>query len=451
MKQSCYTAAKVDFNRITGKLRPEQHGSNSCPPLYPRGLLNFDAEFKKMNFWGSRTHDWALWNNGQRMIDTHFVFPLMHLDPADPANYYFESSDAIIKLCRDCGMRVFYRMGTSIEHTGNQHFNTIPPKDYKKYAEVLAGIIRHYTKGWANGYEYEDMQYWEIWNEPELGGQMWTGTYEEFCEFFAIVLKRLKDEFPHLKIGGPAFCSFSESLVAPLLDACEKWNVKPDFISWHSYTEDVDGLINYPKMAREYLDARGYTGTETCINEWHYLISWHGVQSSASTDMRIRAMQGPCGLYGIDSGCFNLAVLTGWQDQPLDSGYYYGAGISGAWGYMDGNNKETKNSFSMKMFGRFLAEAENKVACERNCKTVYAIGAFAKDGRDGKLLVTDFRGGSSTIEIEVEGMEDVKNVSAVILDNERDLVPVPVIWQKNQLILTKKDQGSAAFYVTFER
>ena len=170
MKQSCYTAAKVDFNRITGKLRPEQHGSNSCPPLYPRGLLNFDAEFKKMNFWGSRTHDWALWNNGQRMIDTHFVFPLMHLDPADPANYYFESSDAIIKLCRDCGMRVFYRMGTSIEHTGNQHFNTIPPKDYKKYAEVLAGIIRHYTKDWANGYEYEDMQYWEIWNEPELGG-----------------------------------------------------------------------------------------------------------------------------------------------------------------------------------------------------------------------------------------------------------------------------------------
>ena len=105
----------------------------------------------------------------------------------------------------------------------------------------------------------------------------------------------------------------------------------------------------------------------------------------------------------------------------------------------------------MKMFGRFLAEAENKVACERLNKTVYAIGAFAKDGNDAKLLVTDFRGGSSTIEVEVEGMEDAVNVSAVILDNERDLVPVPVIWRNNKLILTKNGQGSAAFYVTFER
>ena len=90
-------------------------------------------------------------------------------------------------------------MGTSIEHTKDIHFNTIPPTDFHKYADVCAAVVRHYTKGWNNGFKY-DMQYWEIWNEPDCGGgKMWTGTQEEFAKFFAIVLKRLKDEFPELK------------------------------------------------------------------------------------------------------------------------------------------------------------------------------------------------------------------------------------------------------------
>ena len=82
-----YTAAQINFNQITGKLHHAQHGCNSCPSLYAHSLVDFTPEFRKMNFYATRTHDWALWNSGQRMIDTHFVFPLLKLDPADPSNY----------------------------------------------------------------------------------------------------------------------------------------------------------------------------------------------------------------------------------------------------------------------------------------------------------------------------------------------------------------------------
>ena len=133
-----------DFNTINGKLNPAQHGSNSAPPYTRRWLFNIDEELKSLHFMYSRTHDWALWNPGQRIIDTHFIFPLEHLDPKDPKNYYFRATDEMIRITQETGMKVFYRLGTSIEHTSDQapyHNNTLVPEDFDHYAEVLAGIV----------------------------------------------------------------------------------------------------------------------------------------------------------------------------------------------------------------------------------------------------------------------------------------------------------------------
>ena len=96
---ACDFDVSVDFSRITGKINRKQHGSNFTPPLYPRTIVHCDEECRAMHFAASRTHDWALVNPGQRVIDTHFIFPLLKLDPADPSNYYFKATDAIIKIC----------------------------------------------------------------------------------------------------------------------------------------------------------------------------------------------------------------------------------------------------------------------------------------------------------------------------------------------------------------
>ena len=451
------TAATVDFTKVTGKLNHALHGSNNCPSLANRNNYTFSQDFLKMNFYATRTHDWALWNAGQRMVDTHFIFPLMKLDPADPTNYYFRATDDIIKMAHDCNMRVFYRLGTSIEHSGANntadHYNTLVPEDFDKYAEVLAGIVRHYTRGWADGFEYDDMKYWEIWNEPDLFHRMWCGTYEEFVRFFVIVLKRLKSEFPELKIGGPALKVLNEPLFRQLLAACKEAGIAPDFISWHRYSQNVDEMVYLPVRARKLLDELGFTETELCINEWHYLTSWEGISVLAPADLRDSAMNSTFGMHGIDSACFNLAVLSGWQDGPLDSAFYYGASPFGPWGFRDGNCRENKNSFSMKMFGRLLFEAEEKVESAR-CNlpnTVYTLAAKAKNGNDGILLVTDYRGEGETVEIEVNGMEDAVSVSAEVLDNDHNQFPARLIWDGRTLTLLKNRHGSAAFYVTFKR
>ena len=200
--------ASADFSRESGRIRKSLHGSNAVPRMSNRNIYNFGPMYADMKFTASRTHDWALWNPGQRIIDTHFLFPLPKADPADPANYYFDATDEYFAQCAEFGTEVFYRLGTSIEHTKGKHFTALMPEDFDRYAEVLAGIGRHYTRWWADGFHY-DIRYWEIWNEADLGPQMWSGTLAQFEEFFAIVLKRLKSEFPELKIGGPAYCWFA--------------------------------------------------------------------------------------------------------------------------------------------------------------------------------------------------------------------------------------------------
>ncbi|MBI4578450.1 MAG: hypothetical protein HY718_02035 [Planctomycetes bacterium] len=48
-------------------------------------------------------------------------------------------------------------------------------KDFAKWAKICVNIIRHYNEGWADGFHY-NIRYWEIWNEPNVGNSMRSGT-----------------------------------------------------------------------------------------------------------------------------------------------------------------------------------------------------------------------------------------------------------------------------------
>ena len=439
----------VDQEAPEGKINPYLHGSNTTLILSSRRTNKYDEALRALNFKLSRTHDWALWNNGQRVIDTHFIFPLMKLDPKDPSNYYFKATDEILRLTQEEGkMEVFYRLGTSIEHSGSPHFNIIPPSDPAKYAEVLAGIVRHYTKGWADGYHW-NIRCWEIWNEPDGELTMWDAPYETFIPFFVTVLKRLKAEFPELQIGGPAMTDIKGTKFRDLLRGCKEAGIAPDFISWHSYTSDPDDLIGQPVKMRRFLDEFGFSKTRLCINEWHYLAaSWDGIQGNDPEERR-KARES---LHGIDSAVFNLAVLCGWQYGPLDLGMWYGSGFdSVCWGYRDPDRRFTKNYYSMELFGRFLRDYTVKCNAGDTANSIHLLAGISADGSKAGVLAADFKGGETELKIPVKGIEKYTRVSAVVLDAARNNESVPVMVKDGCLILRKNGPGSAAFSVSLEK
>ena len=196
---------QVNFKKATGIIKPE-HAVNGGPLAGFKGTADHSDVFKEIGIPYARYHDIAYPYGSGEFIDIHCIFPDFSADEMDEKSYNFDCTDDYIKATVDAGTKPFYRLGESIDHSGKNYYIN-PPEDFFKWARICEHIIRHYNEGWANGFHY-DIEYWEIWNEPEGVPAdecypMWTGTKEQFYELYAITAKHLKDCFGNkIKVGG---------------------------------------------------------------------------------------------------------------------------------------------------------------------------------------------------------------------------------------------------------
>ena len=463
-------ALAVDFTTAIGNIRPALHSSGFGPTICSQTAQDLE-DVKAMGFMAARTHDWGLINPNERVCDYFHVFPLMHLDAKDPVNYYFGPTDYLLKRAREeAGLEIFYRLGTSIEHSGHKiHFNSTVPDDFDKVAEIFAATVRHYNNGWAKGFNW-GIKYWEIWNEPNVIESMWCppeGTEglspaemdakrseyrAKFVKFFVKVLKRLKDEFgDSIKVGGPALSHYNTVWLNDILTACRDAGAVPDFISWHGYKRDPMQFNREADLARELCDSYGFTKCELIVNEWHYFgenYNWTDMQRCSDPKVKSRIWDGPDSHNGIRSACFTLATLANIQRSKLDQAYYYGCSHVGSWGFKDALQKKYKVFYALKLFGDIVRDYS--VMCSGD--TQGPITTFAVKDPAGRkaLLVVDYAGPSRTIVLDVKGVSPDAKVSCTLLDHLHDLEPLDIRFNSRKLTLVKPDFHSAAFLVKFE-
>ncbi|MCQ2385786.1 MAG: hypothetical protein MJ078_03825, partial [Clostridia bacterium] len=220
----------------------------------------------------------AVYYGGEFAIDVHRIFRDFDADENDPASYSFGSTDTAVKNAEDAGTHVFYRLGSNIEH--GEKRGTYPPKDFLKWAKVCEHIIRHYTEGWADGFRY-DMQYWEIWNEPDCqnadgSNPCWQGTFPRFAEFLDVSARYLKKAFPRLYIGGPAMAWMKSDGAKAILPEMQKRQTPLDFFSYHCYCRTPEQFAEQIALADELLAAYGYGDIPHIINECNYICGWTG-------------------------------------------------------------------------------------------------------------------------------------------------------------------------------
>ena len=473
LSSASFAGLTADFTAETGKIRPELHSSGFGPTICSQTAQDL-ADVKAMGFAFARTHDWALINPNERVCDYFHIFPLMHLDATDPKNYVFGPTDYLLKRTREeTGLDVFYRLGTSIEHSGKKiHFNSLIPEDFDKVAEIFAGTVRHYNRGWANGHKW-NVRYWEIWNEPDGNNNMWClpegdedgwelktpedkAKFEKrrslFVKFFVTVLKRLKSEFgDEIKVGGPAMCSFREIWFRPILAACKEAGVAPDFISWHGYANRPMQYNEDAEKAAKLLASFGFEKCETIVNEWHYFgyqdYTWGDMQRCSDPKVKARIWSGPRSHNGIHSACFTLAALSNLQRSKLSQAYYYGCRHVGSWGFKDEMQNKYKVFYALKMFGDLVKNYPTM--CASTSEGAYTtLAVKSADGAKKALLVVDYGGKARTLTLDVKGVSAVKACTA--LDYTRDLAQHPATLKDGQLTLEKADDNSAAFFVEFE-
>ena len=437
---------KVDFNSEYGKIRP-MHAVNNGPvksEAFGANLLDGYDTWRAAGIPYARTHDSSFSEayGGEHTVDVHAVFPEFDADVDDPKSYDFTITDNYLKSIVECGTKVFYRLGTKIEHEVKK-YNTLPPKDFKKWAQICEHIIMHYTEGWADGFYY-DIEYWEIWNEPDLEADdaeskcTWGGTLEEFCRFYEIAATHLKARFPHLKIGGPASASIKDRVEKFLgYISGEGKNIPLDFFSWHCYGATTDKFYDLASFMREKLDEYGFTETESILNEWNYIKSWDEFIYSVKQ------------IISLKGAAFTAACMCGFQnDTSVDMLMYYDARPSkfnGLFNYY--TNEPLKGYYPFKMFD-VLYRMGNACKCYKTDSDIYA--AAAKCGEESAIMISrytddDNEKGTKTVKLELQGGAGVYEM--FLLDDKYDAESIGFIdsascieMKPNMVVLLKSAQ-----------
>jgi len=243
------TVIKIDVAKTCGQVRP-LHGIDNGPVSF--GALIDNTHFYQVaGFPFIRLHDTNYPH--PREVDVPQIFPNFDADENDPANYVFKPTDIYLQQCLATGAQIIYRLGVSIEHTKYKLF-VDPPKDFNKWAAICCNIIRHYNEGWANGFRW-DIKYWEIWNEPDnhyygadrTRDPLWSGSPEQYYDLYAIASRAIKQEFPHVKVGGYGTSRLNERYqpyFQGFLKRVKEEQLPLDFFSWHRYTTTLKRFIS---------------------------------------------------------------------------------------------------------------------------------------------------------------------------------------------------------------
>jgi xylan 1,4-beta-xylosidase len=173
--------------------------------------------------------------------------------------YNFQYVDVLFDYLQSIGMKPFVELGfmPAALASGPQTIfwwrgNVTPPKDYVKWQNLVAALVRHFTERYGVG-EVKTW-YFEVWNEPNLSG-FWSGTQEEYYNLYRYAVQGIKSINKEYRVGGPA--TAGAAWVPEMITFCTTSGLPLDFVSTHSYG-----------VRQGYLDEFGQSGTILDTNRW---------------------------------------------------------------------------------------------------------------------------------------------------------------------------------------
>jgi len=130
--------------------------------------------------------------------------------------------------------------------------NVTPPSSYDKWAGLITALVKHLQERY--GHNEVKTWYFEVWNEPDLGG-FFSGTQQEYFKLYQYTANAVKSVSPEYRVGGPA--TARSAWVKPFLNFCNDNKVPLDFVSTHCYNTksafDEFGKSKRKLMATNYL------------------------------------------------------------------------------------------------------------------------------------------------------------------------------------------------------
>lgn len=406
----------VDFGVRAGRIRPMHSVNNGPAESRVRSSAYF---FREAGIPYARNHDAAFYSEygGEHTVDITAVFPNFDADENDPASYDFHLTDEYSESICSVGTKVFYRLGQKIDHRSKK-YDSLVPKDFGKWARICEHIVRHLNEGWNDGLHL-GIEYWEIWNEPDLSeDRCWAGTEEQYAELYITVARHLKRCFPAIKVGGPAVTSLGkggEGYCRRFFERLrgEEERVPLDFFSFHGYLPEPRLYVESVETARRLLEEFGYAEAETILDEWNYVRRWDDMRYSYAV------------MKNDKGAAYVAAVMLACQNSPLDHLMYYDARPCSFNGLFDRDTMDLlKPGYAMIMFNKLYALG-SAAAATSSSEQIFACAAA--DGGKAAVMASYYGDDDAALtelplRIEMKGLTSAGGVRAEywLLDETHD-------------------------------
>ena len=376
---------KIDPGKAMGPIR-DLHGVGGGP-VTNHFVYDATEDFRAAGIPFCRTHDIEYPFGAGEFVDIHCIFKDFNKDENDPASYNFTFTDEYLKAVQNAGAQTLYRLGSTIEHQPIKLYIN-PPEDFAKWGRICSHIISHYNDGWADGF-HMGIEYWEIWNEPDIP-MCWTGTPEQFIEFYAAAAPILKREHPDVKIGGCAFALPTGELAEKWLAAVKERGLPMDFFSWHLYPQVPRQVAEFSAAVDALLEKYGFGDVESVFDEWNYVCSWS------------ENLQRCYDLHKEPFECaFMTAVMSVMQETRISKAMYYDVQMvmNGSWNgvfcpvpenvHAAARRPGLRPGYYALYYWNELKKRGTRIAAESDCPDLFVTAAKGVDGNVA-LLVSYF-------------------------------------------------------------
>ena len=449
-------AFAVDFGQSVGRIK-RLNGLCNGPQFSdsPPGTEGYQTDLlKELEPAGMRFHDAVLENPGMALVDISRIFPLFHADASDPRNYRFEETDDYLAECRKVTTNLEYRLGETIEGSA-RYYRAKPPADFAKWAEICCNVIRHYNRGWANGHRW-NIDRWTIWEEPDNTNGLFAteNANRDYFELYRVTAKRIRSEFPEVKVGGPECMHLYSGMIDPFIRTVAKEKLPLDYLIMNNYTGDPESAYAVAMKAQDKLRANRLRHVPLVFGEWHSgpLGTWRVFRQSAWKQQDYQIMVNE------HAGVYATSFLTRMQDTPLSAAYFYAMNVGRQWRIFGEGSARTHVWWAFKAFA-LQARCPERVRVERldgppsgrtgPAKWQYVLASKGEDGR-ASMLVSSYRTPKGRIAVEIRG--DYRPTRVRILDFESKLSDDERwTYADGRLTLNKLHAGSTAYLVELER
>ncbi|HEX7645328.1 MAG TPA: glycoside hydrolase [Burkholderiaceae bacterium] len=235
----------VDVNRVQGTLAPTfkiavgaGRANEGLRADWQQQLaeIKHDAGFRYIRMHGLLSDDMGVYR----------------IDAQGREQYNFQYIDALYDYLLSIGVKPFVELGfmPSQMASGDKTVfwwrgNVTPPRSYDSWARLIAKLTEHFTERY--GADEVASWYFEVWNEPNLGG-FWAGSQDDYFKLYSSTARAIKSVDSRYKVGGPA--TAGAAWIPEMIAYCAKNAIPLDFVSTHSYG-----------VTQGFLDEYGTTGT----------------------------------------------------------------------------------------------------------------------------------------------------------------------------------------------